>query len=248
MDDRAERLFFEIHKNLPRQGPGSFESTKRAFELVNAPSPAKILDVGCGPGKQTFDLLSLTHAHITALDFYPVFVDNVQRKIDAVGVKNRVRVEQGDMNDMPFDRESFDLIWAEGAIYIMGFKNGLEKWKAFLKPGGYIAVSEITWLKDNPPKELETWWRDQYPVQSTDANLDVIKNAGYKTVGHFILPAHDWWDDYYSHIEKRLPAFLEKFKDDPEALQVVDMEKVEMEMHRHYSDYYGYVFYVMQKV
>lgn len=49
---------------------------------------------------------------------------------------------------MDFVPESFDLIWAEGYIYIIGFKKGLQDWKKFLKPGGYLICSEISWFKD----------------------------------------------------------------------------------------------------
>ena len=124
----------------------------------------------------------------------------------------------------------------------------MKKWKRLLKPGGYIAVSEISWLRQNPPDEVKEYWSEQYPVQDIESNVRTITDAGYERVGHFALPARDWWDDYYDHIMHRLPMFQEKYKDDTEALQVVDMEKVEMEMHKKYSDFYGYVFYVMQKI
>ncbi len=38
----------------------------------------------------------------------------------------------------------------------MGFEKGLTAMKKFLKPGGYMAVSELSWLKDNPPAEIKT--------------------------------------------------------------------------------------------
>jgi methylase of polypeptide subunit release factors len=50
-------IFFELHQNLPREGPGDAASTLKAFRLMkNLPAQPRILDVGCGPGMQTIEL------------------------------------------------------------------------------------------------------------------------------------------------------------------------------------------------
>ena len=64
---------------------------------------------------------------------------------------------------------------------------------------------------------------------------------------YFVLPESAWWDDYYNSILKRVEPLEAKYKDNPEALEVIEMEKFEIELYRNYADYYGYVFYVMQK-
>jgi hypothetical protein len=51
MDIMVSDVFFEIHADNPREGPGDFNSTKRAFlAMKNLPGKPKILDIGCGPG------------------------------------------------------------------------------------------------------------------------------------------------------------------------------------------------------
>jgi hypothetical protein len=50
-------IFWEIHSNLPREGPGDDTSTRTAFfMLTDLPKAPRILDVGCGPGMQTLSL------------------------------------------------------------------------------------------------------------------------------------------------------------------------------------------------
>jgi SAM-dependent methyltransferase len=61
-------------------------------------------------------------------------------------VQNKITTLEKSMDALDFDDETFDIIWSEGAIYIMGFETGVKQWRNFLKPGGYLAVSEITWL------------------------------------------------------------------------------------------------------
>jgi hypothetical protein len=54
MVSKQEEFFFEIHQDNPREGPGNLESTKKAFSMLNnLPESPRILDVGCGPGRQT---------------------------------------------------------------------------------------------------------------------------------------------------------------------------------------------------
>ena len=51
---------------------------------------------------------------------------------------------------------------------------------------------------------------------------------------------------YPSLIEVKLQSLKSEYRDDEEALQFITVEETEMEMFRKYSDYYGYVFYVLQ--
>jgi len=117
-----DKVFFEIHSDNPREGPGNFKSTKRAFKsLSGLPDVPKILDIGCGPGKQTFDLLIISDANIIAIDNHQPFLDTIQYKIDSEGYNNRLKVLNKDMSNLDFEHESLDVIWSEGAIYIFFF-------------------------------------------------------------------------------------------------------------------------------
>lgn len=65
-------------------------------------------------------------------------------RANASGVAERVKALNMSMLQLSFPPESFDLIWSEGAIYIMGFGNGLTAWKPLLRRGGYVVVSELS--------------------------------------------------------------------------------------------------------
>ncbi len=71
-------IFFELHKDLPREGPGDEASTLKAFAMMEGlPSNPRILDVGCGPGMQTIDLARHTGASILAVDTHQPFLDEL---------------------------------------------------------------------------------------------------------------------------------------------------------------------------
>jgi ubiquinone/menaquinone biosynthesis C-methylase UbiE len=246
--DEMMKIFFEIHSDLPREGPGDTACTEQAFSMLrDLPAEPRILDVGCGPGMQTLDLARLSGGTITAVDFHAHYLEEVGKRAADQGFSDRIEAVHGDMNDLKLEEEFFDLIWSEGAIYIMGFENGLSKWGRFLKPGGYLAVTEATWLKKDVTGELKAFWDEGYPaMMDVEGNLSAIREAGYADVGHFTLPDTAWWTHYYDPIEAKLPALEAKYLGDAEASSLLEAERFEIELFRKYADCYGYVFYVMQ--
>ena len=67
------------------------------------------------------------------------------------------------MDNLPFEDEECDVIWSEGAIYNIGFERGVRDWRRYLKAGGLLVASEITWLTGSRPQELQKYWDDEYP-------------------------------------------------------------------------------------
>jgi SAM-dependent methyltransferase len=152
-----------------------------------------------------------------------------------------------DMKKMGFDHESFDLIWSEGAIYLMGFKNGLEKIRRFLKPEGYVAVSEAVWLKPDPPEDLVKLWKEYPEIDSIEKKLKIISDLDYRIVGHFVLPNASWTEPYYNPLEKRARELEPVWGKEPVGMEVINEARFEIEMYKKYNHFYGYCFFVMKK-
>ena len=242
-------IFFELHKDLPREGPGDPETTEKAFRMIpSLPVKPAILDVGCGPGMQTLQLAQLSGGDVTAIDTHQPFLDHLQNEAEKQGLTERVHPLHMSMSELKFQPKQFDLIWSEGAIYIMGFQHGLESWRPYLKTGGFVAVSELSWIKDNPPQALRDYWLKEYPaMQTNQANLALIEKAGYKLIDHFFLSRDAWWNLYYAPLEKRITMLKEKYAGDEEALQILADNREEIDIFRKYFGWYSYAFYVMQK-
>lgn len=240
--------FWEIHSGLPREGPGDNESTRKAFAaLPNLPDEPFILDVACGPGMQTIELASLCKGDIVAVDLRQEFLDELDRRASDAKVSDRVTTVNASMLELPFDEDSFDLIWCEGAVYIMGFENGLTAWKPLLKKDGCLAVTNVSYLKDDVPDQVRKFWDADYPEITTVSNfLKIVERCGYKLLDHFTLPTSAWMNDYYTPMEKRLQTLRTKYSGNADALKAIDEGQHEIDMYRKYSDYYGYEFYVMQ--
>jgi ubiquinone/menaquinone biosynthesis C-methylase UbiE len=244
-DGEAMKLFFEIHSGNFQEGPGDSNSTRKAFQLISGlPEDASVLDAGCGPGRQTIDLCRLTRGTVTAVDNHQPYLEALHERAKEAGLQERIQVLEADMAELPFEHGTFHLIWSEGAIYNIGFRNGLLLWRPLLKPGGWVAVTELTILREDPPEEPASFWKMEYPaVQTTEQNLGDLADAGYIPAGHFTLPESAWWH-YYHPIRRKLDRMEKRYTGNTEALKILAMERKEIDMYRRYSNYYGYVFYV----
>jgi ubiquinone/menaquinone biosynthesis C-methylase UbiE len=241
-------IFFEMHHNLPREGPGRNQYTRQAFYMLPDMDKPRILDIGCGPGGQTMELTRLTQGEVIGIDIHQPYLDQLTNKIKEADLVDRVHAINCSMFDMKFPDESFDIIWAEGSIYIMGFERGLTGWRRLIKPEGFLVVHEMTWLRPDPPQEIYIYWKEFYPeIKTVAENKELILKSGYTLLGQFTLPEDAWWIEYYNPLEERINNLREKYIDDPEALAVLDNEQREIDMYKKYYQWYGSVFFVMQK-
>jgi ubiquinone/menaquinone biosynthesis C-methylase UbiE len=153
---------------------GNTGGTRNALSyLPTLPSDAKILDIGCGSGSQTRELANLTSGIITAVDNYQPFLDTLTIRAQKDGLSERIRPLCASMDSLPFEKEQFDLIWSEGAIFIMGFEKGLRAWKSLIRKGGFIVVSDAVRFEADPPVELMLYWEKMgYPLRSEQDRVE----------------------------------------------------------------------------
>lgn len=240
------KVFFDVHDDLPRQGPGDRVSTEKAMSLVKPlPDSPHVLDIACGPGMQTLHLAEqLPQAKLTCFDLHEPMVLEARNRVAAAGLSERVQIDVCDMTNIPYKDNSFDLIWCEGAAYNMGIESALTQWKRLLKPGGKIALTECVWLKPDPPEALKTFWNAYPDMNHIENRKEIFNRCGYAMLDDFVLPENAWWDDYYTPMKARLDRLSIKYKDDPVAKPVLDYSYLEIDLYRRYSDYYGYVFLI----
>ncbi len=251
MDDLQMRLLIDLHKSNFRQGPGGETETKRMLELagLDRSRHLKIADIGCGTGASTILLAKDLDAEITAVDFLSEFLDELQSRAGEHGVADQITTLNCSMDDLPFSDEEFDVIWSEGAIYNMGFEAGVSAWNRFLKPGGKLIVSEITWLTAERPSELQSHWEAEYPeIDAASSKIGVLERHGYRPEAYFTLPTHCWLENYYRPLQSRFDEFLERHSQSDQAKTIVECEKDEISLYERYCDYYSYGVYVAEKL
>lgn len=251
MEEPDFELLSEYYSMLERQGPGSPETTLKALSFVEAhDSIVRIADIGCGTGAHTLLLAEhLPGSQVTALDFLPAFIDQLNANAAQAGLQDRVKGITGNMEALPFEPDSLDLIWSEGAIYNIGFERGIREWRPLLRAGGYLAVSEITWLTQERPTALQDYWAAAYPeINTASVKIAQMEAAGYTPRAAFVLPENCWTDHYYSPQVAVREAFLKKHPGNPAAKAFIENDRAEADLYERFKPYYGYVFYIGQKV
>lgn len=243
------KVFFEVYEALPRQGPGNRACAARALGLCRElpPSPA-ILDLGCGVGGQTIQLAELTSGSIVAIDSHAPSIERLKATLAARGLSQRVQAQVGDMAHPEQPPESFDLIWSEGALYNIGIGNALRVCHGLLRPGGYLAFTDAVWRKEDPPPEVEASFDLDYPTMGwVEDVLIAIESCGFEQLGHFTLPDDAWWSDFYTPMEHRIDELRVKYANDAEVSSILDQLAQEPKLHRRFSDYYAYEFFVVRR-
>lgn len=242
-------LICEYFSAMERQGPGSPEMTLKALGYIeNLTEDPVIADIGCGTGGQTMVLAQNAPGTITGIDLFPMFIDLFNSNAVKNGLDHRVKGITGDMTDLKFKEGELDLIWSEGAIYNIGFERGMTEWRKFLKPGGFIAVTEASWFTDTRPDEINDFWMAAYPGIDTISNsVAVMERAGYHPLATFKLP-ESCWEDFYLEQAAMQDDFLKKHAGNKMAEGLVENERREAALYAKYKEYYGYVFYIGRKI
>jgi SAM-dependent methyltransferase len=252
-------FFYEIFDpSLPRLNPGDEASTLRALNMFRSTGAGGqgqtalrfkgIFDLGCGCGGQTLALARHTQGPILALDNHQAYLDELRRRAEAAGLSGRIQTVLKDMRTLTADDGPFDLIWSEGALFVIGFREGLTLCHSLLTPGGGLAVSELCWLRLDPPADCRQFFAEGYPAMTdVAAALSAIRASDYELLGHFTVPESAWWTSYYHPVEERLRWLRQRHAGKAENLALIESVQKEIDVYRRYCAYYGSVFFVMRR-
>jgi serine/threonine-protein kinase HipA len=239
----------ELFDGLPRAGPGSDAATAEALgRLGRLPAEPRILDVGCGPGRQTLVLAGIPGARVAAVDVHAGALARLEAEARARGLAHKVEARSVDMRALPFADASFDLVWSEGAAYLMGFSDALKAWRRLVVPGGAMGVSELTWLSARPSAEAAAFWAAAYPaMQGLAENVQAAERAGWHVEATTVLPASAWWPEFYDPLLARIAEKRRAHARDRAWTRLLDEREAEIALFRRHGESYGYVFYLLRR-
>jgi ubiquinone/menaquinone biosynthesis C-methylase UbiE len=201
--------------------------TSKAFLMIPRIERPLILDIGCGSGISTQELARLSRGKVIGIDIDQSALDRFARRIKKAGLTDQIKVMNCSMFDMDFQDESFDIVWAEGSIYAIGFERGLREWKQLLKPGGCMVVHD-----------------EQGNVKE---KLALISKCGYQVLGYFTISEETWWTEYFAPLEKLVNDTRGKFPYDRSVLAEIQQAQAELDMYRKYPERNSSVCFVMKK-
>jgi len=200
--------------------------TRKAFRMLPQLDKPRILDVGCGSGVPTMELARLSNGEVTGLDIDQDMLDALRGNVEKAGLSDRVKVINRSLFDMEFPDESFDIIWAEGSIFVIGFKKGLQEWKRLLRPGGFMVVHDEN--------------------GNIGEKLEQISSCGYELLGYFELDEKTWWAKYFAPLEKLILETRVKYPNAPGVIEAVHSAQREIDMFKKSPELNSSVCFVMK--
>ena len=200
---------------------------RKAYRVLPELDNPRILDIGCGSGVPTIELASLSKGQVTGIDIDAELIDRFKEKIAEAGLEDRMTAQKCSMFEMDFPAESFDIIWSEGSIFVIGFAAGLRKWRRFLKPEGFLVVHD----EEGNLREK----KGQIPAQ------------GYDLLHFFVLDEKMWWEEYFTPLDKHIRELRAKPPTDPKLLALVDVDQREVEKVKRNPKLTRSVYFIMKK-
>jgi ubiquinone/menaquinone biosynthesis C-methylase UbiE len=222
----SEEAWFQRQKDGIRKG--LLKYTRRAFRMLPRLDKPRILDIGCGSGVPTMELARLSNGEVIGLDIDQDMLEVFRGKVEKAGLWDKVKVMYCSLLDMEFPDESFDMIWAEGSINVIGFKEGLQQWKRLIKPGGFMVVHDER--------------------GNIEEKLRQISSCGYELLGYFDLDEETWWSEYFAPLEKLILETRLKRHDSTSALEELQEAQRELDMFRKNPERNRSVCFVMKKI
>jgi ubiquinone/menaquinone biosynthesis C-methylase UbiE len=201
--------------------------SRKAFKMIPEIDKPRILDIGCGSGVSTLELARLTGGEIIGLDIDQDALNRLDNKIKKAGFSDRLKTLNCSLLDMEFPDESFDIVWSEGSIFVLGFGKGLQEWRRLIKPGGYLVVHD--------------------EMGNVEKKLEQISKSGYELLGNFTLDTDVWRDEYFAPLEKLINETRVKYSDDKEVREALNQARSETDFFMKYPERNRSVCFAMKR-
>ena len=120
---------------------GGQQVTVRMAERIGLLSEDRVLDAGCGAGGPARHLAEAWGCSVVGLDreYDRLLIATLRTRL--AGLLDKVSFKYGDAAEMPFEDNSFDVVWSQGAIPFTGnVKQIFQECHRVLRPNGRLAV------------------------------------------------------------------------------------------------------------
>jgi ubiquinone/menaquinone biosynthesis C-methylase UbiE len=182
--------------------PGNFAASSAAVPSLSDKERRKIhriLDVAAGSGAWSLAFAqAIPEARVTTVDF-PEMTPIARGFAEKLGVANRYEYHEGDMRQMDFGQDIYDLVILGHIIHSEGEKHGKElirKSYAALRPGGMLLIAEFVPNDTRTEPSFPLLFGLNMLLQTEEGNVFTLreyrawlKAAGFRKVTTVPVPA-----------------------------------------------------------
>jgi len=121
-------------------------TVKNTLKLLKDQRKGKILDAGCGFGEIDVLLAQNTDFDIVGFDLSEIAVEAAKNNVKKASLENRIKIERGDIFNLEYADESFDVVISFGYISAASYPGVQKDIARVLKPGGILICDFINCL------------------------------------------------------------------------------------------------------
>lgn len=185
MSTQVAKDYFEFLADLGMtKHYGSLEATHKLVEICRIDGPKFVLDVGSGMGATPCYLAKTLGCRVVGVDLVEKMIEQSRLMAQERGVEELVEFRVADARELPFEDDQFDAVISESVnIFFENKLDALREYKRVTKPGGYVGMTEMTWLVP-PSPEIEGSFKSMVSAHPLDAPgwKELLVKAGLSDV------------------------------------------------------------------
>ncbi len=161
------------------------EATLELAGRANIETGMRVLDVGCGIGGSARHLASERGCHVTGIDLTRDYVEVATALAARTGLAQHVAFHHGSALELPFEADSFDIVWTEHVQMNIADKAAFYGEIArVLKPGGHLLFHDIFSSDGSEPWYPVPWAGDASIsfLAQADTVPDILEAAGLQVL------------------------------------------------------------------
>jgi ubiquinone/menaquinone biosynthesis C-methylase UbiE len=157
------------------------EATRELAARTGIDAGMRVLDVGCGIGGSARHLAAERGCHVTGIDLTRDYIEVATALAERTGLANRVTFDHGSATELPYEPDSFDIVWTEHVQMNIANKAAFYGEIArVLKPGGHLLFHDIFSSGGSEPWYPVPWAGDTSIsfLARADTLPDILETAG----------------------------------------------------------------------
>ena len=260
MESRLENPYFDLQAKVGiTRHPGGLKTTRELIELCRIDRDTFVLDVGCGIGMSACYIAKKSGSRVVGVDISEKMIARSKERAEREGVKGKVEFQVADAQNLPFEDDLFDIVISESATAFAEHKqSAINQYVRVIKPGGYVALNETTWIKTQPPVELVEYLYHTvggFKPETVDGWRELLERSGLNDIQvktYKLAPLSQFVN------EIRMAGFTDSFKAWGRLFAlffkspiyrkaIIEMAKQARRIPRNFSEYFGYGIYVGRK-
>jgi len=133
--------------------PGGRKATKTLLDSLEVVADDKLLDVGCGTGRDLVELVQDKRCRAVGIDRSEKMVRMAQKRVKKQNMQDRITILKGDIQNLPFTNSCFDIVYSQSVLLQVDKIRAIEELARVLKTGGRYGSLEFAW-SDESDKSL----------------------------------------------------------------------------------------------